>query len=397
MRIDNLSLISEDSHLCLAGRIDDFALWYRFPLSCHVRLSSEPFVVASLLPAMLKGEPIQVAPGFPISTEFLENITELQRIFHCWNRLLRIVEVQCETAPAQPGNGHVGCFFSGGVDSTHTLIRNLQSITDMVLINGFDFMIEPEMFERITAKNTKVANQLNKNLLPVKTNFYLFEQANRLQRTLSHGSCLASIALALGFDTFYVPSSHTYDELYPHGSHPLTDRLWSNGTTKIIHYGSGWHRSEKLEEIAGFPEILENLVVCWINPDQNCGKCAKCLRTMTTLRLLGVSSAAFPPLTSAKQLRSIQIDNASGFGFAKDNLERAVARGDREIQKEVKSLIRRYEMREAISNLDRAVFGSFLRKTYRLFRPFVVEGFAFNSRSVPAFGNGSSKVVRKEF
>ena len=61
----------------------------------------------------------------------------------------------------------------------------------------------------------------------------------------------------------------------------------------------------------------------------------------------------------------------------------AVARGDREIQKELKSLIRRYEMREAISNLDRAVLGSFLRKTYRLFRPFIVERFAFNSRSVP--------------
>jgi hypothetical protein len=254
----------------------------------------------------------------------------------------------------------------------------------MVLINGFDFMIEPEMFDRITARNAKVANQLNKNLLPVKTNFYLFEQASRLQRTLSFGSCLASIALALGFDTFYVPSSHTYDELYPHGSDPLTDRLWSNGTTKIIHYGSGWHRSEKVEEIARFPTILQNLVVCWIKPDQNCGNCGKCLRTMTALRLLGVSSPAFPPLTSAKQLRRIQIDRPSDLAFAKGNLDMAVARGDREIQKELKSLIRRYEMREAISNLDRAVLGSFLRKTYRLFRPFVVERFVFNSRSVPA-------------
>ena len=71
MRVDNLSLTTEDSSLCLEGRIDDFALWYRFPLSCHVRLNSEPFVAASLLPAMLKGEPVQVAPGFPISTEFL--------------------------------------------------------------------------------------------------------------------------------------------------------------------------------------------------------------------------------------------------------------------------------------------------------------------------------------
>ena len=80
----------------------------------------------------------------------------------------------------------------------------------------------------------------------------------------------------------------------------------------------------------------------------------------------------------------MQIDGPSNLAYAKDNLEMAVARGDRKIQKELESLIRRYEMREAISNLDRAVFGSFLRRTYRLFRPFVVERFAFNSRSVPA-------------
>ena len=71
MRVDNLSLIPEDDSLCLSGRIDDFTLWYRFPLSCHVRPNSEPFVAFSLLPAMLKGEPVQVVPGFPISTEFL--------------------------------------------------------------------------------------------------------------------------------------------------------------------------------------------------------------------------------------------------------------------------------------------------------------------------------------
>jgi hypothetical protein len=401
MRVDNLSLIPEDRSLCLAGRIDDFALWYRFPLSCHVRLSSEPFVAASLLPAMLKGEPVQVAPGFPISTEFLENITELQRVFHCWNRLLRIVEVQCETAPAQPGNGHIGCFYSGGVDSSHTLIRNLQSITDMVFINGFDFMIEPEVFDRITARNAKVVNQLNKNLLPVKTNFFLFERASRLERSLSHGSCLASIALALGFDTIYVPSGLAYDQLHPLGSHPITDRLWSNGTTKIIHHGAGWRRSEKFEEIARFPAILENLRVCWFKPDQNCGKCSKCLRTMTAFRLLGVSSPAFPPLTSAKQLRSIRIDGPSALTYVRDNLKLAVARGDREIQKELERLLYRYEVREAIIKLDRAVFGSFFRRTYRLFRPVARVGFEmgfdWDSRSLPAIKNGSSEVVHNEF
>ena len=85
----------------------------------------------------------------------------------------------------------------------------------------------------------------------------------------------------------------------------------------------------------------------------------------------------------------MQIDGPSSLAFAKDNLEMALARGDREIQKELESLIRRYEIREAISNLDRAVFGSFLRRTYRRFRPFNDERFAFNSRRVPDRQNSS--------
>jgi hypothetical protein len=81
MRIDNLSLIPEDSHLCLAGRIDDFALWYRFPLSCHVRLSSEPFVAASLLPAMLKGDQSKSLQDFPSRPSFWKILPNYKGFF----------------------------------------------------------------------------------------------------------------------------------------------------------------------------------------------------------------------------------------------------------------------------------------------------------------------------
>ncbi len=44
---------------------------------------------------------------------------------------------------------------------------------------------------------------------------------------------------------------------------------------------------------------LANLRVCFTDMNENCGKCAKCVRTMIALTLLGASAAPFPPLPSA--------------------------------------------------------------------------------------------------
>jgi hypothetical protein len=44
--------------------------------------------------------------------------------------------------------------------------------------------------------------------------------------------------------------------------------------------------------IAEDPVAHVTLRVCWLNPDQsnNCGRCEKCLRTMTSLAAAGVLS-----------------------------------------------------------------------------------------------------------
>jgi hypothetical protein len=300
---------------------------------------------------------------------FLENLAELQRIFHCWNPNLRIAKVYCETGSPQPGHDRCGCFYSGGVDSNYTLISNLEDVSDLIMISGFDFMIEPEAFELIIGRYRSLAGHFGKNIVPVETNFFVFEKAHRLSRNVTHGSCLAGVALALGLRKVYVPASYSYNELGPWGSHPLTDPLWSNGSTDISHHGAGLRRSQKLAEIVRFPKILENLAVCWKLPGQNCGVCDKCLRTMTALRLLGISCPTLPPLRSPKQLRGTDVHSHADLSFVTDNLSLAVAKDDREVEQELRRIVRRYQLREAVAQLDRAVFRSFFRRLYRRIRP----------------------------
>ena len=127
-----------------------------------------------------------------------------------------------------------------------------------------------------------------------------------------HGAGLAAVAYALApvHRKVIIASSYASADLHPWGSPPLLDPLWSTESLEIVHDG-GETRLEKLRGLAGHPEGLALLRVCWENADENnCGRCEKCLRTMLELRALGVEfTAAFPgrltpALVGAQQLNS---------------------------------------------------------------------------------------------
>jgi hypothetical protein len=108
---------------------------------------------------------------------------------------------------------------------------------------------------------------------------------------LSHGSALASVAHALSgsFDRILIPATHTYNLIYPFGSHPLLDPLWSSSQLEIMQDGCEAGRIEKCEFISNHDPALNALRVCWKNPGAayNCGQCEKCVRTMLILKSLG--------------------------------------------------------------------------------------------------------------
>ena len=107
-----------------------------------------------------------------------------------------------------------------------------------------------------------------------------------------YGSVLAAIGLGLkGFwNTVMIPAAQSYADLYPGGSHPVMDPLWSTESVRILNDGAEATRIDKVARIAQSDTALRHLRVCWENRlgQYNCGKCEKCLRTMVNLQVAGV-------------------------------------------------------------------------------------------------------------
>jgi len=220
-------------------------------------------------------------------------------------------------------------------------------------------------YQTAIERNTSFVHSFGKTLIPVETNHYQFGYRYNLSRNLTQGSALASVALLLGFPCGYLPSSRSYDELTPLGSHPLTDPLWSNECVEIIHDGAEVRRIDKVRKIAECESALANLRVCFDDVNVNCGRCAKCLRTMISLRLLGASAGPFPSLPRLKEIRKSLISSESEMIYFKENINFALQAGDQELYRALGGCRRRNELRQLFVQFDRLLLGSIIKRAYR--------------------------------
>ena len=338
-------------------------LWYaagEVPLA----RSADAALVAGLLVAMRRGEPLRVAD--PISPRLLEAVDEIQAILSAWDRRYRAVEVIAE--PGEPAGAarEVGTasFFTGGVDSWYTALRHRDALDALVYVHGFDVRLaDATRRERVSAWLREGAEALGIPLVEVATNL------RDITRPicgwhLYHGAALASVALLLGgrFDRVLLPATHTYRDLMPLGSHPLLDPLWSTEPVELVHEGAA-NRVDKLAVVAEFEPALASLRACWQEDavDHNCGRCEKCLRTMAGLRLLGVLDRAptFPGELPLGRLRR-QALSPGKLAYAHETLDAAERYGpDPELERALRSLIRRgpgrHARRERLRDARRAV------------------------------------------
>lgn len=487
MRIENWRIEESGGQVEISAAIDGFRLWFRVPRGIAVSPAADPFVAAALLPAMLSGEPLEIAPPLTVSPRLLENLTELQEIHHRWNPVFKVVPVRANAAEGRPVNEGSVVFFSGGVDSTCTFLKHRDELTHLVFIQGFDFYVNtgaagpftvrdiadlsllafrilrpghplapllrdaltPEIGSALVAhlrgakpgpdledglaaaietvlrgpglweaprfaaiklrpetrdllgqapegpglyrlnrmlledampleiarrddniyaaaieRNAGFARANGKTLLPVSTNHYAFGYRYNLSRNLTQGSALASVALLAGFPKATVPGSYAYDQLIPLGSHPLTDPLYSSGSVRIVHDGAESRRIDKIARIARDPAGLDNLRVCFDDMNSNCGRCAKCLRTMIPLRLLGAPAGPFPPLPPTEQVRKMIVLNDVEEIFFRENLEAADGAADRALVRALTKSLRRYERQKLFRDVDRVVLGGRVKRAY---------------------------------
>lgn len=355
VKISNIRLTSDGSERTLSADCGGFEVYYRFPDAVDVRLSADPFVAACLVPAMYLGTDIEVESDAPLSTVLLENLQTIQSIYSLWEDQLRCklqpvkITGAVPTRPDAASGVGVASFFSGGVDGTYTFLSNREEIDFLLFVKGIDMQLSSTaLFAEALEKNREYLRKRGKVLHTCETNVRFLGYEHGLSWTVCFGGGLSSIALAAGLQKLFLASGQTYAETTHEGSNYITDHLWGNGVTQIVHDGAEVRRARKLALLAEDTDALEILRVCWHDRGYNCGECEKCLRTMTSLRLLRIESPGFPPLTDKmikEKIASMRIYSEPNFAFVEENLRLAQDVGDVVLEKALKRVRRSYLLR----------------------------------------------------
>lgn len=305
---------------------DPFPLWYRFPRRYRALLDTEcgdPFLAALLLPAMLLSESLEVEAA--VSPKLLNAIAEIQMIYRFWHPELPLSPVRAPAGEVRRCPSDVGLFFSLGVDSCYSLLKNLrlrrndsEEITSLIIVQGFDVhYCEQEQFRVLFTQAAQVAGRCGKDLVPAATN--LRELTDRVADWRQYyGAALASVALALGpmCRSVTIAADQDYGQLLPRGSHPLLDPLWGTESLCIRHDGLEATRLQKLRFLSSSDVLLEHLHVCTSDEagdEYNCGRCEKCVRTMVGLHIAGglERCKTLPNRIDLELLRRLALEPAS--------------------------------------------------------------------------------------
>lgn len=216
-------------------------------------------------------------------------------------RLHAPAETAVESFSDEPGL--TACFFTAGVDSSFTLSTRMADVDVLMLANfnfdktdGYKFVGPAQtLFDNTTSSFAKKAMVVGTNIL------WPFDAFADAWSYLTHGAALASMGhlFAGKIRCILISSSHSFGELIPWGSHPLTDPLLASSKLSVEHVGTTFSRLDKVVTLANYPEALQHLTVCGLPPREknnlaNCSNCQKCLRTMAALDLCGKTSSDAP-------------------------------------------------------------------------------------------------------
>lgn len=325
MIVDEITVDRKDQHCRLSARVElsrsrpEFRLFYEYPLEFAecLRPGADPFIAALLLPSMRLGDTLSVEGN--ASKKLLSAIPSIMNLFRTFDNNLQSVEINAagiETKEKTPTAQGSALFFSGGLDSFYSLTRlseSLGELSHLILVNGFDISIgDTALYNKAYAAAREVAGHFGKTLIPVSTNLRSITD-RYVNWVFAFGPALASIGLSLQglFGKVYI-ASDLPNTLYPTGSRPDLDPLWSTETTTFIHHSYETLKREKGKVVAGNPLAQKYLRVCWENwhGAYNCGRCMKCVLTMLELHLAGVlpKFTVFPTELSPALVRRTRLE-----------------------------------------------------------------------------------------
>jgi hypothetical protein len=180
-------------------------------------------------------------------------------------------------------------FFSGGIDSTYSLITRewKHGRPDLLTVQGMDYQYKDDQaFTKALIKTEAVAEAYASKRLFVKTDAYATYKSANLPPRLTFVFVLAAtgflfsenyrnLVLAADF------SQYQQFEAFPYGSNFATNPLFASHNFSLLTHGDDVTRAEKLLPISLSRAALACISLCKntkIRPD-NCGTCIKCMRT----------------------------------------------------------------------------------------------------------------------
>ena len=205
-----------------------------------------------------------------------------------------------DTHPATPYSSAL--FYSGGVDSTDTLLRHLHENPVLFSIWGSDIRFDNEEgWNRMYGAMQKTAMQYGLTDQVIRSRFRTFLNEGALGRRFKkefpggwwhdaqHGIGLlghiAPLAWLYGIKSFYIASSYCpKDGLVQIASCPEIDNTVRFAGCRVYHDGFECSRQDKIHNIVTYCRAAKKyfpLHVCWeTQTGQNCSKCEKCYRTI---------------------------------------------------------------------------------------------------------------------
>src|SRR5215471_2275466 len=364
MKLLSVRVEREGDRIRVVGELENGSVqpYLAFPreIESFVAGTADAFVPMLLVPCLEKGEPLEIVPA--ISRRLAHRVPRIMDVllalFPNFHRISVKLNVR-EESPQPPGDA-VATLFSGGVDSFYTLLKGSTGTdpdlrpTHLFFMRGLEQPLDQSSGANATRDIVQeIANQTGVGLLWGETNLRLLFGLN--YELYYHASALIGSALALsrGMKRLLVPSTFSYGQLIPWGSHPLLDELWSVESMDVIHHGAEARRVDKIAMLArDHRSTFRHLRVCLKNQagPGNCGRCQKCARTMMALEVVGALADALTfPLVSRQTLsRWLCADNPI---FLEELRDLAQQTGSAEALNFLNGVVRKQKRRRAIKAL----------------------------------------------
>ena len=294
MIIKNISLNSNNTRTILSA---DFAfrgekfrqIFFRVEnkYKNFIFYDASPFLASFILPCMKRRENITIEGT--VSDKILTTLPKIMDVVERWNVGFKKISVKvAHIAKDRTHPKATGSFFTGGVDSFYTYLKNKKDITHFILIHGCDIQLKnTSFFSEIENTINKIVRKEKLNLIIVESNYReIIEPVLEWEWNL--GNALGAVGLLLRnrIKNIYIPGGMRWDQLCPYGTHPDLDPLWSTDKLTIIHDGCEYSRLEKIRNsISRSSLALKYLRVCChtLKGQYNCNHCFKCIQTKIEL------------------------------------------------------------------------------------------------------------------